>query len=713
MNHVNYTRHGDVAIATVQNPPVNALSLGVRRGLMDAIERSLADPEVKALVITGGGSTFVAGADINDFGKPYAEPTLYAIIDALMASPKPVIAVIHGTAFGGGLELALACQWRIATADASIGQPEVKLGLMPGGGGTQWWPRLAGPEVALQVTTSGNPVAARQAHEWGVIDRIAEGDLIDGALALARDVIDGRLAARRLAEAGDKIRDVDPALFAEFRHKNARKWKGLLAPWKIVDCVEAACRFPFAEGAQLEREAFAECEASAQSRAMIHLFFAERAAGKLPDAGVPSPAPIRSAAVVGAGTMGAGIAMCFANAGLPVTLLDSSGDALARGMKTVTGNYATSVARGSLPQARADAALARIRTTTDYADLGDADLVVEAVFEDMAVKQEVFRRVDAVAKPGAILATNTSTLDVDAIAGATGRPDRVVGLHFFSPANVMRLLEVVSGPRTSPATLAGALGVARKLRKIAVVAGNAYGFIGNRILAAYGREADFLLEEGATPSQIDRVLVDFGFPMGLFAMRDMAGLDVIWRIRQHENLTRPAHLRYSPIADRICALGRFGQKTGRGYYRYQGRDATPDPEIEALIRDVSAELGIERREIADDEILDRLMCAMVNEGARILEEGVAQRAGDIDVVYVNGYGFPASRGGPMCWAEETGLPRIYDKVVRYHVEHGEYWTPSALLEYAAAAGRGWDGTAVRAETGNTPIVHHSGGAQHA
>ena len=714
MNPISYTRRGDVAIATVQNPPVNALSLGVRAGLMHAIERSRADPEVKALVITGGGGTFVAGADINDFGKPYAEPTLYAIIDALMASPKPVIAAIHGTAFGGGLELALACQWRIASADAQIGQPEVKLGLMPGGGGTQWWPRLAGPDVALQVTTGGNPVAARQAHAWGVIDRLAEGSLTDGALALARDITDGTLAARRLSEADDKIRDVDPALFAEFRRKNQRKWKGLLAPWKIVDCVEAACRVSFADGAKLEREAFRECEASAQSRAMIHLFFAERAAGKLTHAaGAPAPAPIRSAGVVGAGTMGAGIAMCFANAGLPVTLLDSSEDALACGMKTVTGNYATSVSRGSLPQARADAALAHIRTTTDYADLGDADLIVEAVFEDMAVKQEVFRRLDAVARADAILATNTSTLDVDAIAGATGRPDSVVGLHFFSPANVMRLLEVVRAPRTSPATLAGALGVAKTLRKIAVVAGNAYGFIGNRILAAYGREADFLLEEGATPSQIDRVLVEFGFPMGLFAMRDMAGLDVIWRIRQQENLTRPAHLRYSPIADRICELGRFGQKTGRGYYRYQGRDATPDPETESLIRDVSAKLGIERKDIADEEILDRLLCAMVNEGARILEEGVAQRAGDIDVVYVNGYGFPASRGGPMCWAEETGLQRIYDTVARYHREHGEYWTPSALLKNAAAARRGWDGAAIPAESCNTPILNHSGSAQHA
>ncbi|AYH45065.1 3-hydroxyacyl-CoA dehydrogenase NAD-binding domain-containing protein [Azoarcus sp. DN11] len=688
MSAVSYTRHGDIAVATVNNPPVNALSLGMRQGLMQAIETSRADAGVQALVIIGGGTTFVAGADIKDFGKPYGEPSLYAIIDALMASPKPVIAAIHGSAFGGGLELALACQWRIASPDAQIGQPEIMLGLMPGGGGTQWWPRLAGPAVALEVTTGGKPVAARQAHEWGVIDRLADGKLLEDALAMAQDVVSGALPARRLAESTDKIRSVDPTLFDDFRKKNARRWKGQLAPWKIVDCVEAACRLSFDEGFRLEKEAFRECEHSPQSRALIHLFFAERAAGKLPDVSA-APRSVASVGVIGAGTMGAGIAMSFANAGLSVTLLDSSDEALTRGMKTIAGNYATSVSRGSLPQARADAGLARISATTDDAALADVDLIVEAVFESMEIKQSVFRRLDAVAKPGAILATNTSTLDVDAIAGATSRPQDVVGLHFFSPANVMRLLEVVRGPRTSPETLATAMAVARSLRKIAVVSGNAHGFIGNRILAAYGREADFLLEEGATPSQIDRVLTDFGFPMGLYAMRDMAGLDVIWRIRQQENLTRPAHLRYSPIADRICEMGRFGHKTGRGYYLYDGRIPTPDPEIETLIAGVSAQLGIVRKEIPDAEVLQRLLCAMANEGARILDEGVALRAGDIDVVYANGYGFPATRGGPMWWARETGLASIRDAVAAYHREHGEYWTPSPLLARAAACGD-WD-----------------------
>ena len=654
MTQVDYTRHGDIAVATVNNPPVNALSLAVRRGLMEAIERSLDDSDVKALVIIGGGSTFVAGADINDFGKPYGAPTLYDIIDALLACPKPVIAAIHGSALGGGLELALSCHWRVAVAGAQIGQPEVKLGLMPGGGGTQWWTRLAGPEVALAVTTSGNPVSVEQAREWGVIDRIVDHDLLEGALGLAHDVISGTIAPRRLTESSEKIRNVDAGLFAEFRRKHQRKWKGQLAPWKIVDCVEAACSLSFEQGTKLEREAFKECEHSPQSRALIHLFFAERAAGKLSDAGRPArSAPIRSAAVVGGGTMGTGITMCFANAGIPVILLDASEDALDRGLATIRSNYAHSVSRGSTTQSKVDGALARITTSTHFSALKDADVIVEAVFEDLEVKRDVFRRIDEVAKDGAILATNTSTLDIDAIAASISRVDSVVGLHFFSPAPVMRLLEVVRGSSTSASTLASALGLAKSLRKIAVVAGNAEGFIGNRILAAYGREADFLLEEGATPWQVDRVLVEFGFPMGLFAMRDMAGLDVIWRIRQQQASTRAAHLRYSPIADRICEMGRFGQKTGRGYYLYQGRVPTPDPDIEALIRDVSAELGIERRAIADQDILHRLLCAMVNEGARILEEGVAQRAGDIDVVYVNGYGFPSYRGGPMWWAQAT------------------------------------------------------------
>jgi 3-hydroxyacyl-CoA dehydrogenase len=511
--------------------------------------------------------------------------------------------------------------------------------------------------VALAVCTSGNPVSAEQAFEWQVVDRIVDGDLLEGALRFAAEVASGALPPRRLRECSDKIRDTDPQLFTDFRSRHQRKWKGLVAPWKIVDCIEAACRLEFAEGAKLERQAFQECERSFQSRALIHLFFAERAASKVKDVSAAPAVPIRSAGIVGAGTMGGGIAMCFANAGIPVTLLDTSQDALNRGLATIRANYATSVARGNMTQTSAERALACIRTTGLDAGLGEADVIVEAVFEDLALKKDIFRRLDAVAKPGALLATNTSTLDVDAIAAATSRPESVVGLHFFSPANVMRLLEIVRGARSSPAAIATALGLAKTLRKVAVVAGNAEGFIGNRILDAYGTEADFLLEEGATPWQIDRVLVEFGFPMGLFAMRDMAGLDVFWRIRQQQHAARPKPERYSPIADRLYELGRLGQKTGRGYYLYNGREAIPDPEIESLIAGVSAELGFERRPIADEDILHRLLSAMASEGMRLLEHGVAQRAGDIDVVYAHGYGFPKHRGGPLWWAREVGLFR--------------------------------------------------------
>ncbi|MDR2838202.1 MAG: enoyl-CoA hydratase/isomerase family protein [Azonexus sp.] len=690
MDNVTYACQGEIAIATIDNPPVNALSLGVRAGLMDAIERAGADPGVKALVIIGGGKTFVAGADINDFGKPYAEPSLYTIIDALAACAKPVVAAIHGMALGGGLELALACHWRIAAPGAKIGQPEVKLGLMPGGHGTQWWLRLAGPEAALEVATSGNPVGVEAAHKMGMVDKLADGDLLAGALEFARQLAAEGRGKRDIDALSAGLKNVDSQLFADFRKKNERKWRGLLAPQKIVDCLEASCHLTFQQGAALEKAAFQECERSPQSRALIHLFFAEREAAKV--AGL-SPtikaAPVASAGVIGAGTMGSGIAMALANAGIAVTLLDLSEAAVSRGMEAIRKNYATSVARGSLSPAAADKTQALITASSSYADLAAADLIIEAVFEDMAVKEEVFRQLDAVAKPGAILGTNTSTLDIDRIAAATARPESVIGMHFFSPANVMKLLEIVRGAKTSDTVIATTMATARKLGKIAVLAGNAEGFIGNRILGAYGDQADFLLDEGALPWQIDRVLQDFGFAMGLYAMRDMAGLDVIWRIRQQQAAKRLPGERYSPIADRICEQGWFGQKSGRGYYRYEGRAATPDPEIEALIEAASAQLGITRKPIADEEALMRILCAMVNEGARILDEGVAQRASDIDVVYAYGYGFPAYRGGPMFWAEQYGLDKIYEAVCAYQRAHGDWWRPSALLAAAAKGKKRW------------------------
>lgn len=686
---VGYACHDGIAVATINNPPVNALSLAVRQGLMAAIGRAVSDADVKALILIGGGRTFPAGADVKDFGKPYVEPTLYTIMDALCACRKPVVAAIHGTALGGGFELALSCHWRVALADTLIGQPEVKLGLIPGGGGTQWWLRLVGPKAALEITTLGAPITARSASELGAIDAIVDGDLQDGAIRFAGEVLSGKRSLRD-ASLFSRPAQVEAGLFDEFRARHRRKWKGLLAPWRIVDCLEASCKLTFDEGLALEKSIFQECEHSPQSRALIHVFFAEREAAKLPGAMAQvRPARIGSSAVIGAGTMGSGIAMGLANSGIGVTLVDLSEQALARGLETIRKNYATSVARGSIDQETADRALASIRTGSHESDLADADLIVEAVFEDLEVKRDVFRRLDAVAKPEAILATNTSMLDIDAIAAATSRPASVIGAHFFSPANVMKLLEVVRGAQTSDGAVATVMALARTLGKIPVLAGNSEGFIGNRILAAYGREADFLLEEGATPSQIDRVLQDFGFPMGLFAMRDLAGLDVIWRIRKQMAATRPAGGRTSPIADRICEQGWFGQKSGRGYYRYQGREAFPDPQIDELIEAVSRELGIARQPIDDEEVLQRILCAMVNEGARLLEEGVARRAGDIDVVYVHGYGFPAYRGGPMFWAQQLGLDKVYRAVRGYHDRHGDLWRPSRLLARSAAAGNAW------------------------
>jgi 3-hydroxyacyl-CoA dehydrogenase len=649
MDEFTYSRAGNIAVATVASPPINALTLNVRKGLLDALERAATDPDIVALVVIGGGKTFVSGADIRDFGKPYVEPTLYTVIDALAASAKPVIAAIHGHALGGGLELAFSCHSRVAIASAKVGQPEVKLGLMPGGRGTQWWTRLAGPRAALDVCTGGNPVGAVKAHELGVIDRIIEGDLLAGALIFAREVAAGDMPNRHLAEETDKTRAVDPQLFADFRKKNARKWRGLVAPWRIVDCIEAACNLGFSEGCALEKAAFAECERSPQSKALIHLFFAEREVGKIAGAADEAkPREVRSVAVIGAGTMGCGIAMAFANAAKPVTLVEVSDEALARGLGMIQENYATSVSRGSITQLSADSALALIHGSTRYEDIAPADLMIEAVFEDMAIKQAVFRRIAAVAKLDALLATNTSMLDIDQIAAVVPQPERVLGLHFFSPANVMKLIEVVRGARTSAQSLATALGVARTLRKIAVVAGNAEGFIGNRIMAAYGREADILLEQGATPWQIDRVLLDFGCAMGLYAVRDLAGLDVIWRVRQMQAVRHPTDL----IADRIHALGRYGQKTAAGYYLYDGRTARPDSLIEALIAAVAIEHGIARRKIDDAEILERILGAMAAEGEKLLAEGIAQRAGDIDIVYVHGYGFPAWHGGPMFRAQQ-------------------------------------------------------------
>ena len=689
MSAVNYTVEDGVALLEIANPPVNALSLAVREGLMAGLERACADAAVVAVVISGANGTFPAGADINEIGSGLAlkAPMIRDVQAAMESAAKPLVAALEGTALGGGFELALTCHWRVAARAAKVGLPEVKLGLIPGAGGTQRFTRLAGPEAALEAITSGAQIPAERALGLGLIDELAD-DPVAAAARLGRRAASERRPLRLASEAGERIQGASAELFAAFRHKLASRARGQLAPFRIVDAIEAACTRPAAEGLQLERQYFLECRDSPQRQALTHVFFAEREARRIPDIGPEvQPLPIRSAAVIGAGTMGGGIAMSFANAGIPVRLLELSSEALERGLGVIARNYAASVARGSLTQERAERTRALIRGVSDYGELADADIIVEAVFEDLKVKQEVFARLDKVAAPQAILATNTSTLDIDAIAASTSRPQQVVGTHFFSPANVMKLLENVRGARSSPRVLATVMALGRTLGKIPVLAGNCDGFIGNRMLMYYGSESEFLLEEGATPEQIDRLIEGFGFAMGPLAVRDLAGNDVGFLIRKGRRL--PADERFSPILERLVAAGRLGQKTARGFYRYEGRTRIADPEVLALIEGVSRDLGITRRTIPDQEILDRLLHPLVNEGAKIVAEGIALRASDIDVVYVNGYGFPAWRGGPMYWAEQAGFGRVVATMQRLAPTHGARWRPAPLLERLAASGEGW------------------------
>jgi 3-hydroxyacyl-CoA dehydrogenase len=698
---VHYRLEGEVAVLTMANPPVNALSLAVRTGLMQGLERAAADAAVAAIVLTGDGGCFAAGADINEIasGVALTPPTLRDLQGQMEASAKPLVAAIEGIALGGGFELALACHWRLAAPGAKVGLPEVKLGLIPGAGGTQRFTRLAGPQAALEAIVSGAQIPAARARELRLVDGVA-AEVLAGALAYARQAAREHWPLRVTSDLTEQIAGVDAEVFAAFRRKIEAKVRGQLAPWKIIEAIEAACTRPKEEAFRLERAAFIACRDSAQRRALTHVFFAEREARHIPglDPQLP-PQPVRAAAVIGAGTMGGGIAMCFANAGIPVSVLEMSGEALERGLNVVRSNYAASVARGSLTQERADQALAQIRGVSDYPALADADIVIEAVFEELKVKQEVFARLDRVAAPAAILATNTSTLDIDAIAASTTRAQQVVGTHFFSPANVMRLLENVRGRHTSAQTVATVMALGKTLGKVAVLAGNCDGFIGNRMLMFYGSEAEFLLEEGATPEQIDRVMEAFGFAMGPLAVRDLAGNDVGFLIRKGRRL--PADERWSPILERLVAAGRFGQKSGKGFYRYEGRKRIPDPEVSALIEAVSRELGIQRRQIPDEEILERLLHPLVNEGARVVAEGIAIRASDIDVVYVNGYGFPAYRGGPMFWAEQAGLERVVRTMQRLAPTHGARWRPAPLLERLASSGEGWGSLPAGGQGGST------------
>ena len=690
---VSYAVQGHLGVITLNNPPVNALSVskGVLQRILDAIKEGEHDTAVKGFLIVGNGRAFCGGADISEFGKPapIGLANLPQLVSYMDTVTKPMIAGIHGFALGGGLELALACHFRAAMPGTLLGLPEVKLGILPGAHGTQRLPRVLGAARALDMMTSGEPVAADKALELGLIDELLKGEMPAAAIQFANRVVREGREIRRTS-AGQAVVDgpVDE-FFQAARTRIAKEQRGYPAPLVICDCVEAAVRLPFAKGVQREREGFEKLRPGTESRALRHLFFAEREVAKIPD--VPEDTVVRdikTAAVIGAGTMGGGIAMNFANAGIPVRILETDQAALDKGLGVIARNYAATVAKGRLVQADMDRRMSLLHGVLDYQAIKDADIVIEAVFEDMAVKKQVFEKLDAVMKPGAILATNTSTLDIDEIAAVTRRPQDVIGLHFFSPANVMKLLEVVRAAKTGKDVLATSMKLARTIRKVGVVAGVCDGFIGNRMLHGYFREAAFLLEEGALPQQVDRVLEDFGFAMGPFRVGDLAGLDVGWYIRKRQAAARPAHQRYSKIADRICEMGRFGQKTGAGWYRYEpgNRAPIPDPRIEQLIVEASAEAGIQRRDISDQEIIERCMYALVNTGASILEEGIALRASDIDIVYVYGYGFPRYRGGPMFYADTVGLDKVAASVQRFHAQHGEFWTPSALLERLAKEG---------------------------
>ena len=690
---VSYAVQGHLGVITLSNPPVNALSQskGVLQRILDSIKEGEHDSTVKAFLVLGSGRAFSGGADISEFGLPpvVGMANLPALAGYMDTVTKPIVAAIHGFALGGGLELALACHFRCAVAGTQLGLPEVKLGLLPGAGGTQRLPRLIGVERALPMIVSGDPIGAEKALELGLIDEIVKGDIGAAGANFANRVVREGRELRRTNILAAKLEQPAPDFFAAARTRVAKEHRGYPAPLAIVDCVEAAVTLPFGKGVLRERELFEKLKATNESKALRHLFFAERQVSKIPD--VPEDTPvheIKKAAVLGAGTMGGGIAMNFANAGIPVKVLEVSQDALDKGLGVVRKNYAATVSKGRLSQEEMDERLALLKGVTSFDELKDADIVIEAVFEDMAVKKQVFERLDKTCKPGAILATNTSTLDVNEIAAMTSRPESVIGLHFFSPANVMRLLEVVRAAKTSKETLATCMKLARTIKKVGVVAGVCDGFIGNRMLHGYFREAGFLLEEGALPQQLDKVIEDFGFAMGPFRVSDLAGLDVGWYIRKRQAATRPAQLRYSKVADQICELGRFGQKTGAGWYRYEpgNRTAIPDPEIEALIVKASQDAGIERRQVSDQEILERCIYALVNEGAKILEEGIALRASDIDVVYLYGYGFPRYRGGPMFYADTVGLDKVSAAVKRFHETHGRFWTPAPLLERLAREG---------------------------
>jgi 3-hydroxyacyl-CoA dehydrogenase len=689
---VRFENVDGIGVITIDNPPVNALSPGVPEGIVENVERGNADPSVKAMVLIGAGRSFIAGADIRQFGTRRPPPVLgKRTHEVLDASAKPVVAAIHGYALGGGLEIALASNYRIAVPSAKVGLPEVLIGILPGSGGTQRLPRLIGPKAAMEMIVSGRHVPAEEAHRHGVIDELVPegGDLRQAAIAMARRVADTR-PLPRIRDHDEKLAEAkaDPGIFEAMRKSIARRARNQKAPYNCIAAVEASCNLPFDDGIRRERELFNELENSAEARALRYAFFAEREVAKLPDIPRETPLrPIETAAIVGAGTMGGGIAMSFAEFGFPVKLLEASQEALDRGLDRIRSNYETSVKRGSLTEAEMNRRLALIEPVKSYDDIGQCDVVIEAVFERIPVKEEVFKKLDEVMKPGALIFSNTSGIDIDIMANATKRPQDVAGTHFFAPANVMKLFEVVKGAKSAPDTLATAMDLGRKIGKISAMAGNGDGFVANRSRTPFGTEMNIMVEEGALPEEVDKVMVDFGYPIGPFATADLSGLDIGYDSRQRRAAQIPNY-RKMPIADAIVEAGRLGQKTGAGWFRYEKGDRTPhpDPEVARIIREKATEMGVEQHSFTDEEILRRLLFASVNEACKILEEGKAYRASDIDVMWLGGFGFPRYRGGLMYWADGIGVAEVYRQIQAWHQQYGERWAPAALLRRLAETG---------------------------
>lgn len=681
----DFSVEGDVGVVTLNSPPVNALSAVVREGLKGAFEAAIADPAVKAIVLICDGKTFIAGADITEFGKAMTGPSLQDVQAIIENSPKPVVAAIHGTALGGGLEVALVANYRVAVPSAKAGLPEVNIGLLPGAGGTQRLPRIVGVEKALEMVTSGQHVPAKAAHAMGLFDELVEeGKLREGAIAFARKVVAENRPLKKVRDLSDKVEAArgKPEIFEAFRKANAKKFRGFMAPENNIKCIEAAVNLPFDEGLKEERRLFMELMTGNQSAAQRYVFFAERQAAKIPDVPDDTPTiPVKKVGVIGAGTMGGGIAMNFLNADIPVTIIEAKKENLDRGVGVIRKNYENTAKKGRLTQDDVEKRMALLTPSMEMEALADCDMIIEAVFELMEIKKEVFAKLDKIAKPGAILATNTSYLDVNEIAAVTSRPESVIGTHFFSPANVMRLLELVRGDKTSKEVIATCMKLSKTIGKVAVLVGVCYGFVGNRMLAQRQREAQKLILEGAMPWDVDRVLYDFGLPMGPFAMSDLAGLDIGWD---------PAKTSSSTVREVLCEMDRRGQKNGKGFYDYdENRNASPSPVVEQVIRDFAEKRQIQRRQITDQEILERCLYPMVNEGAKILEEGKAIRASDIDIVWINGYGWPVYRGGPMFWGELVGLDKILAKMKEFQAQYGDDFKPSALLERLVAEGKGF------------------------